>query len=667
MAKESTRLSRHEQASAAYLRGDYETAIKYQAELVEEHVAMGKQAITTRKLLALYLYSSRQFAPAIKLLKELEQEEPGDPEIPENIGVMLRQSGKHVEAIRYLLKAYEMDPAKFNVCDGLAHCFKTLNQPEEVQRFGRRSLELKDETTRNGTKWQVPEEGPPGFDSKKRQRNIISFSLFGSQPRYLHGALRNARLAGDLYPEWTCRFYCDPRVPRSVMDELSGLDCQIVERPLPESFYKGLLWRFEVIHDSSVDRFLVRDCDSVINIKERVAVDEWLASDRWFHLMRDYPSHTELILAGMWGGISGVLPRLEELMADFSPPTAATRTYDQHLLREMAWPTVRQSVLIHDSVYTGCLGSIPFPRVGQLPEGRHVGQNEAAVIDKTDLVFLGQNRVDELKRFFLLGMPEAGIDHAVTMLDRHPLCSCAPDCQLGAVGKGAGKWANDYVEILTASGNWNRSPDSEMLGEDLYRCFLDHLFTVGLSEGDTHSGVADTALDDRLELHEELFPEARFLFIVRDPRSVLDLRYQFLRKNRPGFDRDGSELNRLAMSVGTQWTRQLRNIQAFSRQSPGKIEMIRFEDLVRPAKRLDTLTRILDFLELDRGELSLQKIQEEAPGKENELAWKENLTPRAIGLLHQESARMMELLRYEPFVGEDDGNESDSGDTVLPS
>jgi hypothetical protein len=52
----------------------------------------------------------------------------------------------------------------------------------------------------------------------------------------------------------------------------------------------------------------VRDADSVLNLRERLAVDDWLASGRWFHIMRDWWSHTDLVLAGMWGGVAGVLP-----------------------------------------------------------------------------------------------------------------------------------------------------------------------------------------------------------------------------------------------------------------------------------------------------------------------------------------------------------------------
>ena len=86
--------TKHDLASAAYLQGNYREAIRHQVEVVNEQLKAGKQAVTSRKLLSLYLYNAKEYDPAITLLKSLSAEFPEDAEIPENIGVMLRQSGR---------------------------------------------------------------------------------------------------------------------------------------------------------------------------------------------------------------------------------------------------------------------------------------------------------------------------------------------------------------------------------------------------------------------------------------------------------------------------------------------------------------------------------------------------------------------------------------------
>lgn len=366
-------------ALQTFLKGDIDSAIRLQSESVKREMASGKDAFQGRKLLGHFLYSARRFADAIEALRPLQELRPSDPEIPENIGVLLLQVGDQKGAIRYLDEAFALNPSNPNICDALAHCHGRLGNRKATQKWGRKSLEMKDAgaTLPDAPRWPIPDSPPPPFSDEDPSANIISFSLWGSDSRYLDGAVANARLCPELYPGWTCRFYSDDSVPSPILDELRDLGAEIIDRPRPASFSEGLFWRFEVLGDEKVERFLVRDCDSVINSQERAAVEQWLASDRWFHAMRDFYTHTELLLAGMWGGVQGILPPLAELRTSFHPTTVPTRTFDQAFLRACAWPTVRESVLIHDSVYTGCLGSIPFPEIGRLPPGQHVGQNAA--------------------------------------------------------------------------------------------------------------------------------------------------------------------------------------------------------------------------------------------------------------------------------------------------
>ena len=64
------------------------------------------------------------------------------------------------------------------------------------------------------------------------------------------------------------------------MKQLASGGVDIVRMPRHRNFYEGLFWRFRVAEDDTVRRFLVRDCDAVINPREQAAVEEWLSSDR---------------------------------------------------------------------------------------------------------------------------------------------------------------------------------------------------------------------------------------------------------------------------------------------------------------------------------------------------------------------------------------------------
>ena len=53
---------------------------------------------------------------------------------------------------------------------------------------------------------------------------IISFSLWGRDPKYTVGAIKNAELAKEIYPGWICRFYCANDVPNPIIFQLEDMD-----------------------------------------------------------------------------------------------------------------------------------------------------------------------------------------------------------------------------------------------------------------------------------------------------------------------------------------------------------------------------------------------------------------------------------------------------------
>jgi len=135
---------------------------------------------------------------------------------------------------------------------------------------------------------------------------LISFSLFGHDLKYQSGALKNAVLARSLYPNWTCRFYVSPEIPLSVIQRLENEQADIV-RMIRKAEFDGLFWRFLPVSEERWDVVIVRDADSPLSEREVQAVDDWLDSNKKFHIMRDHPSHTTLILGGMWGAKRGMI------------------------------------------------------------------------------------------------------------------------------------------------------------------------------------------------------------------------------------------------------------------------------------------------------------------------------------------------------------------------
>lgn len=56
-------------------------------------------------------------------------------------------------------------------------------------------------------------------------------------------------------------------------------------------YASGMFYRFLVAVDHNVDRYIIRDVDSRLNSRDRLAVEEWINSKLAIHIERDHVNH----------------------------------------------------------------------------------------------------------------------------------------------------------------------------------------------------------------------------------------------------------------------------------------------------------------------------------------------------------------------------------------
>ncbi len=397
-----------QQARALHAGGRLIDAINLQLNIVNLAVKSGDLRAEDYHRLGVMFFAAQDFPNAAAAFEMVYKQAPDFQAVSLNLGLALIRLNRFQEAIDHLKIAETKTPADLNLLDGLAEASWKAGDREMSCFYGEKSLLLKDriacgisaavmdggsaerEAVSEGSlihrtnagavapkKAVLPGQAPSPFCPGSPEENVISFSLFGNRERYLLGAVKNVTAASEYYPGWRCRFYCDDQVPKETLAAITRAGGDIRMMPRPPRFADGLFWRFLVADDPSVVRFLIRDCDSVITSREKYAVYEWLASDRYFHIMRDNCSHTDLMLAGMWGGVAGILPPLATLLKDYAyNPVTESRTADQLFLGRVVWPMVKESCLIHDRIYR-VFNSRDFPPGSELPAGRHVGDNDS--------------------------------------------------------------------------------------------------------------------------------------------------------------------------------------------------------------------------------------------------------------------------------------------------
>ena len=192
---------------------------------------------------------------------------------------------------------------------------------------------------------------------------VITFSLWGNNPTYNIGAIRNAEDATIMYPGFKCWFYIHTdSVPQSTIDKLHMMDhVKIIYKTgdITNEVCKPRMWRFEAIDEPEVEVMLSRDTDTRILQREVLAVNEWLASNTLFHIMRDHPHHNFCILGGMFGTrkIQGV--HWSTIMNQYHQ--TGDRMYDQDFLRDYIYPLIQHNSVIHASFHNREKHSKHFP------------------------------------------------------------------------------------------------------------------------------------------------------------------------------------------------------------------------------------------------------------------------------------------------------------------
>jgi len=229
-------------------------------------------------------------------------------------------------------------------------------------------------------------------------KKVISFSLWGTDPKYTVGAIKNAELASIIYPDWEVRFYCASCVPLPIIFHLSEFSNTKIIEMNREGNWTSMFWRFLPAGNKDVDVLISRDTDSRLSQREKEAVDEWLNSDFKFHIMRDHPWHGYPVLGGMWGVKGDLLSDIDDLISNFSVSDKYGTDYEffneiSHRYRDVS--------MVHDEFFSlsspvginliKIQGNYPknFPtkRIGAEYVGKPYDSQDNPDLPKADLVF----------------------------------------------------------------------------------------------------------------------------------------------------------------------------------------------------------------------------------------------------------------------------------------
>jgi hypothetical protein len=180
---------------------------------------------------------------------------------------------------------------------------------------------------------------------------LFSFTLYGSNPLYIQGAINNAIQIPKIFDSsYKVRFYVMD-ISLETINKLRSLNAEVIEmKNHPNNQMKDYkFFRFLAVKKDNIVFF--RDCDSIVSYREKIMINEFLASNKKLHIIRDHPNHKEHIMAGLFGFNKCGIPTdlMIELINQSNLKDINKYNVDQLFLAKFIYPLFTKDILIHDN------------------------------------------------------------------------------------------------------------------------------------------------------------------------------------------------------------------------------------------------------------------------------------------------------------------------------
>lgn len=213
--------------------------------------------------------------------------------------------------------------------------------------------------------------------------------------------------------------------------------------------------------------------------------------------------------------------------------------------------------------------------------------------------------------FFVTGSPKSGTTWLGHLLNAHPQVSCKGEACVHAFTQPLEKIINEYNDMLVKrAGMFSESNDfppirqEEMLS--LMRYFVDMRLTTIVDPKKTQLrflGEKDPAHAEHFPVMNLLYPDGKFIHIIRDGRDVmLSAYHNNLKNDTPGVKESG--IDGFMGEAARQWGSLLKRARETAPLLGDRYIEVRYELLL--SDPTTHLKRLLDFLGADSREEILQ-------------------------------------------------------------
>ena len=271
--------------------------------------------------------------------------------------------------------------------------------------------------------------------------------------------------------------------------------------------------------------------------------------------------------------------------------------------------------------------------------------------------------LQKINLVFCTGTPKSGTTFLQMILNNHPEVSCPAEHAFTGFSKHLLQLLKAYNTSLENIDKKTANQGAAVFTEEDIEEIIKFIIKLAAYRGSKGREVKwyginenEIIIYNKFESYIKWFPEAKFIVIVRDPRSVTISSWYHNIRTEPGFlEIRGKSKEHWASQIAKIWLRENTNLINFFQKEPSKVLICRYEDLV--LNPFENYKKIFEFLGVKTDKEIIKDIIDKTSFKKfkngkffrkgsiNE--WKEELSSLAIKNIERVCGNLMNFFRYK--------------------
>jgi len=213
-----------------------------------------------------------------------------------------------------------------------------------------------------------------------------------------------------------------------------------------------------------------------------------------------------------------------------------------------------------------------------------------------------------MKYFFCFGFPKSGTTYLQMLLNSHPDLSCPSEHQLDEILNKLPSLITEYNKKLLSWSKSTSQQDLKLFNDHDVENFAKSFIELALKRGGDGKkvkryGIKDNGILKYYPLIKSIFPNEKYIMIVRDPRNVAISQWHNYIKHQKTLKKS-ENIDEWTLNSIKIWENRIKTFENFLKRSSKNVFICKYEKL---KKETNELKKIYKFLSVKNDSNTLKK------------------------------------------------------------